>query len=100
MLNGISVLDKGEKTLKARHQQNRTLAFFRTNVFLVPIGVLTVWFVFLQLSILTAREAWAKQSTSSFTEKVKSAIKTLSPLLLDPVSKNNITPIERKKILY
>jgi hypothetical protein len=56
--------------------------------------VLTVWFVFLHLSILTSRGAWAKQSTSAFREKVKSAVKTLAPLLLNPVSRNNIGDIQ------
>jgi hypothetical protein len=80
--------------LKTGYQENKSLAFPKSNVFLFSIGVLTVWFVFLQMWILTTREACAKQSASAFREKVKSAIKTLSPLLLDPVSRNNIGDIQ------
>jgi hypothetical protein len=56
--------------------------------------MLMCWLLFSQLSVLTTPEACAKQNTSAFREKVKSAIKTLSPLLLDPVSKNNIGDIQ------
>ncbi len=52
------------------------------------------WFVFLQLSTLAIRETCAKQSAAAFTEEVKNAIKTLSRLLLGPVSKNNIGDIQ------
>jgi hypothetical protein len=60
----------------------------------VSIGVLTFWFVFLQLSTWGTREACAKQSASAFREEIKSAIKTLASLLLDPVSRNSIGDIQ------
>jgi len=50
----------------------------------------------MQLSTLVTQEACANQSISSFTEKVKSAIKALSVSLTDSVSKNNIGDIEAK----
>ena len=80
--------------MKTRYRRSRTLAFSKINVFLLSIGMLTVWFAFSQFSILTTQEAWAKQSTSAFRENVKSAIKTLVPLLVEPVSKNNIGYIQ------
>jgi hypothetical protein len=50
----------------------------------------------MQLSTLVTQEACANQSISSFTEKVKSAIKVLSVSLMDPVSNNNIGEIQTK----
>ena len=83
-----------KKPLNTRYEKNRTLAFSKSNVFLLSMGALTFWFVFFQLSTLGTREASAKQTASAFTEEVKNAIKTLSRLLLDPVSKNNIADIQ------
>jgi hypothetical protein len=80
--------------LNIKYQENRTLAFSKRNVFFLSIAMVSFWFVFLQIPTLTVPEAWAKQSISAFKENVKSAIKALSPLLLDPVSKDNIGDIQ------
>jgi len=87
-------LGRRRKNIETRYQKDGTLAFSKISVFFLFIGVLTFWFVFLQLSTLATREACAKQSASAFTEEVKNAIKTLSRLLLGPVSKNNIGDIQ------
>jgi hypothetical protein len=85
-----------KKKLKRRVQENGTLAFSKINVFLLSSGVLVFWLVLMQLSTLVTQEACADQSISSFTEKVKSAIKTLSVSFTDLVSKNNIGDIQTK----
>jgi len=58
------------------------------------MGVLVFCVVLTEFSTLLTQEACADQSISSFVEKVKSAVKTLSVPLIDPVSKNNIGDIQ------
>jgi hypothetical protein len=56
--------------------------------------MLILWFVLLGFSPLFTEVTDAGQSVSSFKEEAKSAIKTLSVSLTDPVSKNNIGDIQ------
>jgi hypothetical protein len=94
LANRIGVKEK--KRLKRRYQEDRTLAFSKTIIFLLSSGVLVCWLVLMQLSTLATQEACANESISSFTKKVKSAIKILSVSLTDPVSENNIGELQNK----
>jgi hypothetical protein len=96
MVLGNRVGPEEKKKLIRRCEENRTLAFSKINVLLLSSGVLVFWLVLMQLSTLVTQEACANQSISSFTEKVKSAIKVLSVSLMDPVSNNNIGEIQTK----
>jgi hypothetical protein len=96
MVLGNRVGPEEKKKLIRRCEENRTLAFSKINVLLLSSGVLVFWLVLIQLSTLVTQEACANQSISSFTEKVKSAIKVLSVSLMDPVSNNNIGEIQTK----
>lgn len=96
MVLGNRIGQEEKKKLTGRCQENRTLAFSRINVFLVSSGVLGCWLILMGLSTLVTQEACASQSISSFTEKVKSAIKMLSVSLMDPVTKNNTGDIQTK----
>ena len=56
--------------------------------------MLTLWFVLLGFSTFVIEVTDAGQSVSSFKEEAKSAIKTLSLSLIEPLSRNDIHTIE------
>jgi hypothetical protein len=82
-----------KKKLKRKYQRNRDLGFSKIRSFFLSLGMVMLWFVLLGLSTFATEVAYASQSVSSFREEVKTAIKTLSVSLMDPVSKNNIGDI-------
>jgi hypothetical protein len=94
MVFGNRIGPEEKKKLTRRCEENRALVFSKINVFFLSFRVLVFWLILMQLSTLVTREACANQSISSFTEKVKSAIKTLSVSLMDPVAKNNAGDIQ------
>ncbi|HUL21267.1 MAG TPA: hypothetical protein VLZ10_07415 [Thermodesulfobacteriota bacterium] len=80
--------------MKRKYSPNRGLGFSKIRSSLLLLGMLILWFVLLGFSPLFTEVTDAGQSVSSFKEEVKSAIKTLSVSLTDPVSKNNIGDIQ------
>jgi len=56
--------------------------------------MLTLWFILLGFSPFAAEVTDASQSVSSFKEEAKSAIKTLSSSLIEPLSRNDINTVE------
>ena len=72
------------------------LASSKIEVFLLSSVVLVFWLFVIQSSTLATQEACADQPISSFVERVKGTVKTLSVSLMDPVSRNNVADVQAK----
>jgi len=80
--------------MKRKYSPNRGLGFSKIRSSLLLLGMLILWFVLLGFSPLFTEVTDAGQSVSSFKEEAKSAIKTLSSSLIEPLSKKDIDTIE------
>ena len=80
--------------MKRKFQQNRGFGISRVNLFLLSLGMFMLWHILLELSGFFTEVTYASQSTPTFKEEVKIAIKNFSVSLMDPVSKNDIDAIQ------
>ena len=80
--------------MKRKFQQNRGFGISGVNLFLLSLGMFMLWLILLELSGFFTEVTYASQSTPTFKEEVKIAIKNFSVSLMDPVSKNDIDAIQ------
>ena len=80
--------------IERKYQQDWNLGISGIKLFLLSLGIFILWFVLLGFSPFVTEVTDAGQSVSSFKEEAKTAIKTLSVSLIEPLSKKDIDTIE------